>query len=271
MSRKLQLSRGLDGKVRLRLPKRSKSTKPQAADSGRRSPSSKKGERTKRVKPTKPQLLEAKDKIADLYTQNKMSITRIARLLGFTYSEVRWVLKEQNIHVRGSDYSRSSNPPPSTRLTVAQYQSLVNDLKGGQRHAFLSRKYGISRERVRQIASDERTPTGRELQQRDAAERKQKYESQKAIRLSLRRMRSAAPREQLSEMWKSGMAMKEIAAQLGTTPAVIGATIGRYRKRWPSQFPYRYSHAQHNPLRPNEVVEALLQKRPTIEDMATGE
>lgn len=41
--------------------------------------------------------------------------------------------------------------------------------------------------------------------------------------------------------------MEDIGIAMGTTAAVIGATIGRYRKRWPTQFPYRYTQAQHSP------------------------
>jgi transposase len=210
----------------------------------------------------------SEEEVLNLYVRQRMSIKRTSKISGVSYHSIRKILEAHNVHIRGSDYSRASNPPPSTRLDLSQYQSLLIELESGGRHAPLGRKYGISRERVRQIAQREGMTAGRVLQRRDAQIRRDKEEAKKALSRRMRELNSEDARNRMSALWMAGKSMEEIGVELAAilgrdtpiTPGVIGSALARYRTRWPSLFPYRYAQATHNRRKPPKPTERKCQR-----------
>src|SRR5690606_7534356 len=136
--------------------------------------------------------------VLNLYVRQEMSIKRVSILLGVSYQFIRQTLKKHNVPIRGCDYSRDSNPPPSTKIPGDRYQLLVQELKEGKRHSPLARKYGVSRERIRQIAQTLGTPTGRELQKQDTNRRESLQKQQTQLGFQVRRQQRLEYLKELS-------------------------------------------------------------------------
>ncbi len=53
----------------------------------------------------------------------------------------------------------------------------------------------------------------------------------------------------LSELWKKGLSMVEIAAKLGTNTNALGVKLYRHRLRWPALFPRRHDYPEPVPTK----------------------
>jgi Zn-dependent peptidase ImmA (M78 family) len=130
----------------------------------------------------------------------------------------------------------------SRKLVPAIRQKLERELPT-TRSSILARKYGVSKERIRQIRMECGAPSGREVQREWTAKARQQRREQKQLEQRRRReqrvARKLATIERFSERWKSGATLRELAEEYRTTRATIATRIQRLRKQYPEKFRYR--------------------------------
>jgi len=129
----------------------------------------------------------------------------------------------------------------ASKLTAARIQELRDDLKTKplMNHSELSRKYKLSRERIRQIAMDMKLPSrhrlieaARKTLEREELLRREKYRETKSIRRFQQTQR-------LRDYWGAGLEVAEIAKRMGLQPGTVGVRIVTLRKQYPEWFPFR--------------------------------
>lgn len=190
----------------------------------------------------KPQLPPGltKDKLLHQYVLECRSLTSLAREYHTNYQQIRRLLTSLGIPIRGrgcSAYRGSAHP--SSKLSVDSRNDLETALLAGQPHGELAREYGLSRERIRQIAETIGAPTGRQLQDRRRYERqRRKLERQQELQ-ELRKREKHLKYRPWREMWAEGVPIKEMARRLGQKPGTVGVRIVNLRKEHPDWFPLR--------------------------------
>jgi len=178
--------------------------------------------------------------VLSLYSRQRMSIRRVSVILDVDSQSIRRVLTKHNVQTRGSGYSPDYGRPALAKITADQYQFLLQDLKAGKRHSPLARKYGVSRERIRQIAKAEKMPTGKVLQQRESELKKIDVRATKQLQRQLQRDYRIKQIQQMGELWRNGWAVPNIAKALNLRPESVAVRISTLRRRFPSWFPYRH-------------------------------
>ena len=117
---------------------------------------------------------------------------------------------------------------------------MLLDLQLGQTsHNELAKHYGISRERVRQIAKEHQCPSGRDI----AQVRREQRDEAKQTRIMERKIQARRRYEHRylvwRDLWAQGKSIADIAAIMQTTVGTVGVRIAEIRKKFPSWFPYR--------------------------------
>ena len=175
--------------------------------------------------------------VLQLYLEQRLPAPDTARRLHLDYLLVRRFLRVRGV-LRGR-----GNPGIPTKLTVAGRQKLITELKTVT-DVVLARKYGISRERVRQIRQQLGYVSSRVIRREYMARARAKREEQEKRAVELRRQQRRARQlravNQLSKRWKSGVPIAVLAKEFGLQRTSMQTHIGRMRKRFPEKFPLRY-------------------------------
>ncbi|MGD0057957.1 MAG: hypothetical protein ABSD58_00925 [Verrucomicrobiia bacterium] len=119
----------------------------------------------------------------------------------------------------------------------------------------LARKYGLCRERIRQIRQELGYPSSRVIRHAWAIRLQAKRREQEKLACELRRQQRRAKRLQavnrLSKRWKSGVSVAKLAQEYGYTCGYMYNRLGRLRKQFPEKFPFR--HPQRSPRHREKV------------------
>lgn len=185
---------------------------------------------------------ELQQQLIESYTAGT-SMLRLATQHAIPYARLRQLLVAAGVEIRAASSPTygASGESPASKLTADAKQSLLAELQLGQeQHVNLAKKYGVSRERVRQIAKSIGAPTGREVQHRRTSERKSKRQEDAQYRANLREQMRRAKYQHWNELWERGLTMNEMAQALGQcSAATIGVRITELRRRYPGWFKLR--------------------------------
>jgi len=173
--------------------------------------------------------------ILRLYVQQRVPGRVTAERLGLSISRVfeflhdRGVMRPRGYHVE--------------KLAPAELKQLKRRLLTTQ-DSVLAQRYGLSRERVRQIRQQMGYPSSQMLRHKVAlraqAKREAKERRDRELRERQRRARRLLVINKLSKFWKSGLRIWELANEYGITPAAFSERIAGARKLYPEKFPYRW-------------------------------
>jgi molybdenum-dependent DNA-binding transcriptional regulator ModE len=171
-----------------------------------------------------------------------MSINALSRALDQSYGQVRAALETAGVTLRSRfDSYRRGSQHPTAKLSVESKTRLVEELHVGEKqHRQLADEYGITRERVRQIAQASKAPCGREIQKKLAKQREAAHSNGVEDRKRLRQEQRDARHQEWRELWAQGLPLIDMAAKLGLSPASIGVRITELRQLHPDWFPYRH-------------------------------
>jgi len=178
--------------------------------------------------------------VLELYNQD-MSMNAVTKAMGLRYPVVRSILLEHNVPIRGKAVmSPKGSRHPSSKLSEDQRNQLLLDLQLGQTsHNELAKHYGISRERVRQIAKEHSCPSGRDIAEYRREQREDARQTRVMERKILARRRYEHRYLVWRDLWADGKSIADIAAIMGTTVGTVGVRIAEIRKKFPDWFPYR--------------------------------
>jgi hypothetical protein len=204
---------------------------------------------TKRPK-HKPFTASQKAAILRLYIRHRLSTAETAKRLRLSVHRVIRFLRKR-------DVMRRQGSPPGTprKISVAARRNLERQLPTTM-DVVLARKYGLSRERIRQIRQELGCSSSRVLRRAWAARARAKRWEQEKLALELRQQQRQAKRlraiNRLSKRWKSGAPVAQLAREVGYTVDSMNTQIGRLRKQFPEKFPYR--PRLRSPSHPGAVV-----------------
>jgi hypothetical protein len=204
----------------------------------------------KHSKRRKPFTARQQAAILRLYLQQRLSTAETAKRLRFTVDPVIRFLRKRGV-TRGQGRPRGT----PTKISVAARQHLEGELATTM-DVVLARKYGVSRERIRQIRQELGYPSSQVIRRAWTIRAQAERRKQEKLALELRRRQRRAKRllaiNRLSKRWKSGVLVAELAKEIGYTLRSMHTHIRRLRIQFPEKFPYR---AQPRSLRlPAAVV-----------------
>jgi len=178
--------------------------------------------------------------IVHMYGQG-LSINAVACALNLPYSRVRRELEAAGVPIRSrADSYKLGAPHPTSKLSAAAKDLLTSELMlGCKQHRQLADEYGITRERVRQIAQATHAPCGREIQKRLATSRAEARTQELKERGEIRQQLRDVRYKRWQDLWEQGLPLREMATQLGLSPRSIGVRITELRHTHPGWFPYR--------------------------------
>ncbi len=180
------------------------------------------------------------DKLVRMYTDQGYSMLAISKETGISYARLRKLLTSRGLIIRGPG---GRVPPgaehPSAKLQPERRRELEALLLQGHRHTWLAKHFDISRERVRQIAREIGSPTGKELHDKARADRQLQAEAARAKRLEERRVRREEEYDVWRKLWACGKTITEIAHALHLQPGSVSVRIVLLRKKYPEWFPRR--------------------------------
>jgi DNA-binding CsgD family transcriptional regulator len=189
------------------------------------------------LKHRKPLTKREQADILRLYLEQRLPAPDTARRLGLDHFQVRQFLRHRGI-LRGR-----GNPGVPTKLSVTGREKLISELKTVT-DVVLARKYGVSRERVRQIRQQMGYLSSRVIRRGQMARARAQREKQERRAVELRHQQRWAKRlvaiNKLSKRWKSGAPISELAREFGLQRTSMQTHIGRMRKKFPGKFPLRY-------------------------------
>jgi transposase len=176
--------------------------------------------------------------VVETYQRTPMALQQLADQFGLHRRVVNGILKRYHIPLYERSILLRFNPRPK-KLTEEQRQELLDRLKHGDTLVSISRTFGITKERVRQIGLAAGLPPRR--QTRAAARRKVLRERAEASkqRRNERYREHMQQVEHLAALWRRGMSLVEIAQELKTTEGAVRSRIWRLRTSMPTLFPYR--------------------------------
>lgn len=179
-------------------------------------------------------------RVYDLYVAQGLPINRVCERTQQSYGKVRGILEKLKVPIRGrGTYTLRGADHPSSKLLPEDREGLEIELRAGQPHGPLAKAYGISRERVRQIAEGIGAPTGRELQILRRAERLRKKRAVRAQKAEAREAAKQARYAKWRDLWAAGKMIPEMAAELGLKSGSVSVRIVKLRKEYPEWFPKR--------------------------------
>lgn len=171
--------------------------------------------------------------------RNGVSVRALSISLRMPYNRVRGMIMDAGERPRTRKESHQFARTPS-KLTPEQREALTSELRIGIRsHADLAMQYGISRERVRQIAVSSGAPSGREIQQQ--------LTHGKYLELQRKREERAQQAKEYREcvyntwrkLWAEGKTLAEMGDLLRISPETVGVRLAELRKVHPDWFPHR--------------------------------
>jgi hypothetical protein len=189
---------------------------------------------SKRKKPfTAPQTAA----ILRLYVQQRLPTPETAKRLRLSLDHVVQFLRERGV-------LRRQGPTTPRKISLAARHKLESELPTTT-DADLGRKYGLTRERVRQIRQKLGYPSSQFIRveriRRAQAERREQKERARELRERQRRAKRLPAVNHLSERWKSGATVAELAREYGFTCVTVRNRISWLRMRFPNKFPDRRS------------------------------
>ena len=200
---------------------------------------------TRSLKRSTPKLFTPRQTAAilRLYVQQRLPALETARRLHLNESRLVRFLRQRGV------MRPAGNPGTPRKLFPAVRQKLEHELPTTP-SSTLARKYGVSRERIRQIREEVGAPSGREIQLAWNAKVRQQQREQEQLEQRRRREQRLAQKliaiNHFSARWKSGAKMRELAAEKRTTPATIATLIQRLRRSFPEKFPFRSRREAHS-------------------------
>ena len=194
--------------------------------------------------------------ILRLYVQQCLPSPETAKRLRLPMSRVVRFLRQQDV------LRTQGGPGIPRRISLAARRRLESELPT-TRDVVLARKYGVSKERVRQIRQGLGYPSSQILRHegtlRARAERREQQKLAWELRQKERRKSELLAIKRLSAQWKSGVTLRELAKELRVSWGYLNSRIVRWRKRYPQKFPYRLS-----PPSPPGAAVAVDEKAPTV-------
>lgn len=189
--------------------------------------------------------------LCDMYQQG-LSIAKLSTAFALPYQYVRKVLAAHHVYVRPkNETARQGNHHSSSKLSPQQREDLIELLKAGEKqHRDLAVMFGITRERVRQIAITVGAPTGKEIRRKLATYKKEHKHETSSIHAIERKAKKEARLQAWAKLWHDGLTLREMADQLGMSHRAIGVRITELRRRHIDLFPYR----RHNLALPPPVL-----------------
>lgn len=133
---------------------------------------------------------------------------------------------------------------PRWKLPPSEVESLkARLLAGAEPHGELAEAFGVSRQRVEQLARQIGAPTGREVRRRVTAIRgckRQRRTEEEVARATQQAQEAREKRLRVaSELWRNGASAEEIGKAIGLTPPAAKVYICVSRRSHPELFPYR--------------------------------
>ncbi len=196
----------------------------------------------------KPFTVPQKAAILRLYVRQRLPTPETARRLRLSVDHVVEFLRKRGV-------LRHQGPATPKKISWAARQNLEGELPTTM-DVVLARKYGLSRERIRQIRQQLGCPSSRVVRRAWAARARAKRREQEKRARELRQRQRRAKRllavNRLSKRWKSGALVAVLAQEFGLTRASMNGHIVRQRKQFPGKFPFRYG--PRPPRRPGTVV-----------------
>lgn len=223
-----------------------------------------------------PNPLPDTSKIVDLYVSG-LSIHTVSKQTGCPYGRVREILVDAGVALRPRSASYLVGADhPSSKLSAERRETLISELFAGEKqHRQLALEYGISRERVRQIAQYEKAPPGREVQRKVADRRAEFHDAELAARREGRQQKRDERYSNWRDLWAKGLSLRQMAAALGMSPMSIGVRITELRRSNPDWFPYRREQLTPEVLQRREqerqaAKAARLAERKALRDARTA-
>jgi predicted DNA-binding protein YlxM (UPF0122 family) len=190
----------------------------------------------KSYKYKKPLTARQQAAILRLYVQQRLSTLKTAERLQLSVDHVVQFLRERGV-------MRCQGPAIGRKISLSARQNLEGEL-ATTRDAVLARKYGVSGERIRQIRQQLGYPSSQILRHawgvRALAKRRKQKKLARELRQQQRRAKRMLAVNRLSERWKSGVLVAELAQEFGATRDSLYTQIVRLRKQFPEKFPFRY-------------------------------
>jgi hypothetical protein len=177
-----------------------------------------------------------------LYLGQHLPVPDTAKRLRLDPLQVKQFLRARRL-LRGR-----GNPGVPRKLTVSSRQELVSQL-ATTTDVVLARKYGVTRENVRQIRQRFGYPSSRIIRSKQLARARAKREQQERRAIQLRRQQRRAKRlraaNQLNKRWKSGTTISMLAREFGILPSSMQTRISRIRNEFPGKLPLRHRRRSH--------------------------
>jgi hypothetical protein len=170
--------------------------------------------------------------VSRLYVRQRLPAAETAKRLRLAVFRVTRFLRGGGLLRPQGDHSSPQ------KISLAERQKLEAEMPTTL-DAILARKYGVSRERIRQIRRELGHPSSQVIRHqwtlRDRAQRRQK----KKLARELRRANFLAAINLLSKRWMSGLPVSELAREYGVRNNTVQCRISHYRKQFPEKFPFR--------------------------------
>jgi transposase-like protein len=181
-----------------------------------------------------PEFRRLPDSVVDEYAKGT-GLSDIARKHGTTATYIRKKLVSLGTAIRKSG-NNAGGKRGGGKVQAKRDAEIIRMHVEGVVHPRIAERYGLTRERVRQIvAMYDQTPR-RTMQRRRHAEDM----ARQAAEARERKIKREARLQALSTAWKRGDSISEIAAGFGLrTPNAANALISYRRKRYPALFPLR--------------------------------
>jgi len=175
---------------------------------------------------------ETEEAVVSARTNSRISVSNLCKLFGLSYFMVRRILRRYNVFAGDRErVTPSGSDHPCSKLSYEQWKQLEEDLRMGVRHAIAARKYGISRERVRQLAQRFGTPPGRDLQRKERAVKNLTVVKLKTEKSVQRAQALENKYVEWRKLWAEGSYIREIAATMGLDPKLAAVRIVQLRRK----------------------------------------
>jgi hypothetical protein len=174
--------------------------------------------------------------ILRLYVQQCLPSPETARRLRLPLSRVVQFMRQRGV------LRHQGGPGIPRKISLEARRRLESELPT-TRDVILARKYGVSKELVRQIRQGLGYPSSRVLRHkltlRAQAERREQQKLARELRQKEQRKFELMAIKRLSARWKSGVTVSELAKEHGVSWGCLTSRIVRWRERYPQKFPYR--------------------------------
>jgi hypothetical protein len=165
-----------------------------------------------------------------LYVRERLTVAKTAEQLQLTEYRVAQFLHSRGVvRPRGSGLKKFS---PEGRRELESELATTTDV-------VLARKYGVSHVRIGEIRRQLGYPLSHTVRHQQALRAQAERREQKRLARALRQRQRAAAIDRLSERWRAGVPVSELAQEYGIRPVTMSWRISYYRRLSPEKFPYR--------------------------------